>query len=157
MPTEFPIMNEGFPLAPSSVPWEFVAPFEAGAQRNHSQSLARLAERGGLSVYELLAIIENTRWKAVPPQEAVAKLKGYLSEFESKRALKWTKELPTKEGAYWFRTGADAPLNIRFLVKNGRDEFYVCYREYLTDTSIPLSRFRHVEYDWAGPISQPIN
>lgn len=42
---------------PESVPWEAVAPHEAQALRNHGQSLERLAERGGLSPLELLAVI----------------------------------------------------------------------------------------------------
>jgi hypothetical protein len=45
---------------PKYVPWEFVKPFDKRAQANHSgQTLARLAERGGLSPKELLSIIEN--------------------------------------------------------------------------------------------------
>jgi hypothetical protein len=83
--SNFPVMNDGFPLAPSSVPWDFVAPFEAGAQRNHSQSLARLAQRGGLSVSELLAVIENRGWERIEPKSAVERLNRYLAEFEAKR------------------------------------------------------------------------
>ncbi len=53
-----------------SVPWDAVAPHERQAQRNHSQSLARLAERGGLSWTELLAVLEDREWTAM--DEAVA-------------------------------------------------------------------------------------
>lgn len=47
---------------PTSVPWSLVAPHEAQARLNHGgQSLARLAERGGLGVIELYAIVHD-RW-----------------------------------------------------------------------------------------------
>ena len=48
---------------------------EQWAQKNHGQSLERLAERGGLSVEEALAIAERRQWSA------------QRQEFESFRAL----------------------------------------------------------------------
>jgi hypothetical protein len=36
-----------------------VAPHEEQAQRNHDQTLQRLAERGGLSPAELLAVLQD--------------------------------------------------------------------------------------------------
>lgn len=44
---------------PRSVPWEFVAPHERQALRNHEQTLDRLAERGGLSPGELVAVVRG--------------------------------------------------------------------------------------------------
>lgn len=44
-----------------AVPWAVMQPHEAQAQRNHGQSLARLAERGGLSACEAVAILEDRR------------------------------------------------------------------------------------------------
>lgn len=38
---------------PRDVPWEFVEKFRAQAERNHDQTLERLAERGGLSPEEM--------------------------------------------------------------------------------------------------------
>jgi hypothetical protein len=55
---------------------------EEWAQRNHNQSLSRLAERGGLSLCEAAAIIERRPWKKI----------GDLAAFEilrSMRAVKW--------------------------------------------------------------------
>ena len=54
----FPVLNhkrDNVPLA--SVPWEFIASHEAPAQRNHAQTLKGLAERGGLSAKEMLAVV----------------------------------------------------------------------------------------------------
>jgi hypothetical protein len=58
-PTDFPIM--GCDII-ASIPWAVLAPHEAQAQANHKQSLKTLADRGGLSVAEALAIIHGWRW-----------------------------------------------------------------------------------------------
>jgi hypothetical protein len=50
---------------PRSVPWSVVAPHEAQAKRNHDQSLKRLAERGGLSPSELLAVLKGEDLRSV--------------------------------------------------------------------------------------------
>lgn len=52
----FPIMNSSLFRA---IPWEVIAECEERAMRNHSQTLTRLAERGGLSPCEAVAILEN--------------------------------------------------------------------------------------------------
>ena len=54
----FPVLQEGW-----SFPWRYVAPFEAQAQRNHGQSLSRLAERGGLCSVELLCVVNDLAWR----------------------------------------------------------------------------------------------
>lgn len=47
------------------VPWALLAPHEAQAQRNHGQTLERLAERGGLGADEMVAILEDRPWSSV--------------------------------------------------------------------------------------------
>lgn len=42
-----------------SVPWSVMAPHESMAQRNHSQTLERLAERGGLSPAEAWCVVSG--------------------------------------------------------------------------------------------------
>lgn len=59
------------------VPWDLIEPHEAQAQRNHSQSLARLSERGGLGACEAVAILEDRphRRMSIPDaQKRLAKL-----------------------------------------------------------------------------------
>ena len=59
---------------PQSVPWSLVAPHEAQAKANHYQTLERLAERGGLSPLEMLAVITDRDYDEVSkldPDEAV--------------------------------------------------------------------------------------
>lgn len=50
---------------PRSVPWSFVAPHEAQARANHDQTLERLAERGGLSPSELVAVVRGEGYRVV--------------------------------------------------------------------------------------------
>ena len=47
---------------PISVPWDLVKDHEKQAQSNHSQTLTRLSERGGLSPMELWCIVHDTEF-----------------------------------------------------------------------------------------------
>ena len=46
------------------MPMAMLSPFERQAQRNHGQSLDRLAARGGLCPSEVLSILDGKRWGA---------------------------------------------------------------------------------------------
>ena len=48
---------------------------EEWAQKNHDQTLDRLAERGGIDVSEALAIIERRNWEKLITSERVAELR----------------------------------------------------------------------------------
>lgn len=62
-PEMFPVL-QGPSYTLQSVPWDFVAPHERQAMLNHGgQSLKRLAERGGLSPRELLAVMSDVRFE----------------------------------------------------------------------------------------------
>lgn len=45
-----------------AIPWSMLAPHEKQALRNHDQTLAGLASRGGLSPCEALAVLEDRPW-----------------------------------------------------------------------------------------------
>lgn len=60
--TEFPVLlstrrRREFADCPASVPWSFVEPHAAQAMKNHSQTLQRLARRGGLDPVEIKAVV----------------------------------------------------------------------------------------------------
>jgi len=85
MPEEFrrfPILTSyadrrKYPDWPVSIPWRLVAPHEKQALHNHQQTLERLAERGGLDVLELLAVLTDRDWPAVAnidPDQAVTEI-----------------------------------------------------------------------------------
>lgn len=60
-------------LFPENVPTEWLN--EEWAQRIHGQSLARLDERGGMSICEILANIERHNWHPVANAVAFNKIK----------------------------------------------------------------------------------
>lgn len=45
------------------VPWAFIEPHEKQALLNHDQTLERLAQRGGLSIREALAVVQDRKWR----------------------------------------------------------------------------------------------
>lgn len=69
----FPILGDGF-----SIPWDLIEMYELQAIKNHSQSLERLAQRGGLGSDEMLAVIHGISWREAAkrwpnPREALLK------------------------------------------------------------------------------------
>jgi hypothetical protein len=46
-----------------TVPWYVMAPHEAQCQKNHSQSLKRIAERGGFGACEAYAVTHGLTWQ----------------------------------------------------------------------------------------------
>jgi hypothetical protein len=65
------------------IPRAMIAPHEEWAQRNHSQSLQRLAERGGLGWCEALAVLENRRWSR--DEAAQAKVLKLWHDWQERR------------------------------------------------------------------------
>lgn len=63
----FPVLNIAFEPChpPVTIPWSVVAPHEPQAILNHGHTLERLAERGGLTWVELLAVLTNSPYKAI--------------------------------------------------------------------------------------------
>lgn len=70
----FPILVSGARNRPRpTIPWAAIAPHERQAMRNHGgQSLRRLAERGGLSWTEALAVLTDREfpWRQKHDPEA---------------------------------------------------------------------------------------
>lgn len=66
-----------------SIPWSLIAPHAEWAWHNHRQTLERLAERGGLSPCEAVAVLEGRPWRAMPPGAAVARLRELITAVES--------------------------------------------------------------------------
>lgn len=59
--TNMPILKSAKSRIPS-IRWSVIAGHERQAMRNHGQTLERLAERGGLSPAEAVAIIEDRKF-----------------------------------------------------------------------------------------------
>lgn len=58
----FPIMNEGYPECPSSIPWFALDRYSRQVQSNHGQSLEELAKRGGLDPTELYFVVQSKKY-----------------------------------------------------------------------------------------------
>jgi hypothetical protein len=70
-PTSMPIIGSH---AIPSIRWSAIAGHERQAMNNHQQTLEQLASRGGLSVDEAVAIIEDRPWRSMRQQEAEDRL-----------------------------------------------------------------------------------
>ena len=74
--TEFPILMGSWREyrldCPRTVPWEMLVAHEEQAMKNHGgQTLARLAERGGLCCSELMSVLEDRPWHSMDAVEAI--------------------------------------------------------------------------------------
>lgn len=74
MSKSMPILGRIVDGCPSSIPFDALT--ERWAQNNHGQSLSRLAERGGLSLTEVAANIEERRWRSMTDDELREALKA---------------------------------------------------------------------------------
>lgn len=60
MRKQFPVLHSSHREGePEYVPWEILEPHESQAYANHGQSLEQLASRGGLSWWEIYAVIND--------------------------------------------------------------------------------------------------
>lgn len=84
----FPILGAGY-----SIPWDMIAPFEQQAQKNHGQSLQRLAERCGLDPSEALAVLECRQWERMDPDHARSRLLAKVAEYEAQELPGLRKEV----------------------------------------------------------------
>jgi len=67
-----------------TVPWSVMAPHEAQAHRNHFQSLASLAERGGLDSAEAWAVVNDTTWRDATGKWTLEEMGKLWREFAEK-------------------------------------------------------------------------
>ena len=76
-----------------------IAPHEAQAMKNHSQTLTRLAERGGLSPSEAIFVLSDEQWRgstfSLPKErhEYEAAIAKYEADLISMVEV-WSKEHP---------------------------------------------------------------
>lgn len=73
--TGFPIRHDDLL---KSIPWEVITPHELQALRNHRMGLVKLAERGGLTPCEALAVIEGREWERMAFTDARRRLLDYV-------------------------------------------------------------------------------
>lgn len=69
------------------IPSAMIAPHARQAELNHSQTLQRLAERGGLAAAEAVAVLEDRPYRTMTFGEAHAKLNDMLMTWAAKQYL----------------------------------------------------------------------
>lgn len=79
-PRWFPIMGVKFDRHRPGIPWHLMEACEKQALHNHQQTVARLAERGGLHPAEALAVLEGHPYVAMPFAEAERRLRQVVAE-----------------------------------------------------------------------------
>ena len=62
----------------TGIPWDVIKPHEVQALRNHKRGLDALAERGGLTPCEALAVIEGRPWERMAVTDARRRLADYV-------------------------------------------------------------------------------
>ncbi|MFC5391644.1 hypothetical protein [Bosea vestrisii] len=72
------IRDASFPFVVAGCPFALIAKHEAQALTNHGQTLERLAERGGLSAAEAVAVLEDRAYRLMPEGEAHIRLAGLI-------------------------------------------------------------------------------
>lgn len=80
----FPVLGGHKDL--KGIPWKLVQSHEGQTKRNHSQSLQRLAERGGLDPLELYAVLHDWDWSIMKDlnisiEEAISFIKQLIEEY----------------------------------------------------------------------------
>lgn len=88
----FPVLEHDYArepkyTGPREVPWAFIEEHEAQCKRNHDQTVQRLAERGGLGVDEMCAVVEDRRWHRMLREEATARLVELLAQWQASALL----------------------------------------------------------------------
>ena len=68
--------------------------------------------------------------------------------------LKWTKELPTEEGWYWYRCLGHGPA-IHYFYKPDPQSPYASPTQFEYEQCIALERDPLPNEEWAGPIPLP--
>lgn len=96
------IINGKYPVIGTNpqeyVPHDVLIPHEGQALYNHSQTLKRLAERGGLSWYEILCILEDTMnidgmdIRHIDDNECKRKVWNHILKFYNCQSLKGKKK-----------------------------------------------------------------
>ncbi len=81
MMRQFPILYAGRQRKehrwwPKSISWNLIEPHRNHAEKNHGQTLERLAERGGLDPVELWCVINDRGWfgAELPDEESAMEM-----------------------------------------------------------------------------------
>lgn len=92
------IRQHGSPSICIQIPYAMIEAHEDQAIKNHSQSIKRLAQRGGLSTTEALAVLEDRPWKNMGYGSANALLLLAVERWQQARELDYTPDVEAVPG-----------------------------------------------------------
>lgn len=107
--------EESFPvIGGGAIPWKFIEPHEPWAIKNHGQTLERLAQRGGMSWGEILAVLSHKKDLEDDIDERAASFAVLeeVEKFRSKQQRRWipiTERVP-EDDRYIILSFANYPL-----------------------------------------------
>ena len=128
MDKEFPILKSNG----ATIPWESIAPHEEQALRNHGQSLEKLASRGGLSWCEALAVLRDSKFIAMPEEEAKEKVWALLPNEEWIVPVTW-------EVCGFIKVRAESDEEACRKIHEDRDDYPLPCRSEYVDASFDIS------------------
>lgn len=81
-----PREQKNYEDCPKSIDWELLRPHRRQVWRNHGQTLTRLAQRGGLSPDELVAVLEDRCRHSMSDQDSITRLKQLIEQMTTERS-----------------------------------------------------------------------
>ena len=111
---QFPILGSGG----AKIDWQLVADHGKQANKNHYQTVQRLADRGGLSWCELHAVLHNREWRKMDENQAILECRALEARYLS-NSSPVTKAL--REALEWIDYHKDDPdmSHVNFRVEAG--------------------------------------
>jgi hypothetical protein len=67
-----------------AIPWDVVETHAKQAEQNHGQTLERLAERGGLDLSELAAVLEDRQWRSMGAWPAMETIWRHITAWNTR-------------------------------------------------------------------------
>lgn len=134
------------------IPWDMILPHERQALRNHSQTLKRLAERGGLSASEAVAVLEDRDFRRMGEAEAHHRLAGLVAAFAAPPPP--APDAAGEDDAAYWKGVAERALSKQIDMVRENDEAMSKMRsalEWIRDAHIPdqPAATNGSEFDWA--------
>jgi hypothetical protein len=140
-PEEFPVLWQGGHKyeqrlaelgCPRRVPWKFIADHHEWCRVNHDQSPRKLAERGGLSPEEMVAVVRHIKLHKMPKMtadEEVAQLFELLRQYhEAQKAQRVVEVERTPEGMMFTCGQAAITMENAQFTKDQWDALAVLFR-----------------------------
>lgn len=89
--SSFLVKDPALQYPPLDLPWDFVAPHEEGAVKNHGQDLATLHRRGGVTPGEMLGILDRKTFRPGYERKIIHQEERQAHDELKRRLADWQK------------------------------------------------------------------